>query len=100
MSNEEISFHQLATDNAVKCKKKSWIPITDSLISLLWRILMSDIWKVRHTVKSTDPTIVASATIYSGNVVRMVQVVSDEAGAVYAEHWKQKRRKKNENRTA
>lgn len=38
-------------------------------------------WKCKddHTVKRNDPTIVASATTYSGKVVRMVQVVSDEA---------------------
>lgn len=39
------------------------------------------------TEKSTDPTMVARATTYSGNVVRIVQVVSDAAFAVYAEHW-------------
>lgn len=37
-------------------------------------------------MKSTDPTIVARATTYSGNVVRMVHVFSDAALAVYAEH--------------
>lgn len=40
-----------------------------------------------HTVKSTDPTIVARATTYSGKVARIVQVVSEEALAEYAEHW-------------
>lgn len=35
--------------------------------------------KEKHTVKRIDPTIVASATTYSGKEVRMVQVVSDAA---------------------
>ena len=35
----------------------------------------------KHTEKRTDPTIVARATTYSGKVVRIVQVVSDEAFA-------------------
>jgi hypothetical protein len=39
-----------------------------------------------NIVKSTDPTIVARATTYSGNVVRMDHVFSDAALAVYAEH--------------
>jgi hypothetical protein len=43
-----------------------------------------------HTAKSTDPTIVARATTYSGNVARMVQVFSEEAFARYAEHCNQK----------
>lgn len=43
---------------------------------------------MEHTVKSTDPTIVASATTYSGKVVCIVQVVSEEAGAPYASHWR------------
>lgn len=38
-------------------------------------------------MKSTDPTIVARATTYSGKVARIVQVVSEEALAEYAEHW-------------
>jgi len=38
------------------------------------------------TAKSTDPTIVARATIYSGKVDRMVHVFSDEGLAEYAEH--------------
>jgi hypothetical protein len=46
-----------------------------------------------HTAKSTDPTIVARATTYSGNVARMVQVFSEEAFARYAEHCKQKIKK-------
>lgn len=40
------------------------------------------------TVKSTDPAIVARATTYSGKEVRIVHVVSDEALAEYAEHWR------------
>lgn len=43
-----------------------------------------------HTVKSTDPTIVARATTYSGNVAFIFQVDSEEALAGYAEHWKYK----------
>lgn len=39
------------------------------------------------TENSTDPTIVARATTYSGKVVRIVHVFSDEAFAVYAEHY-------------
>lgn len=39
------------------------------------------------TAKSTDPTIVARATTYSGNVVRIVHVFSDEALVVNAEHY-------------
>ena len=39
-------------------------------------------------MKRTDPTMVARATTYSGKVARMVHVVSDEALAEYAEHWK------------
>lgn len=42
--------------------------------------------KITSTVKSTDPTIVARATTYSGKVERIVQVVSEEALAAYAEH--------------
>jgi hypothetical protein len=38
------------------------------------------------TAKSTDPTIVARATTYSGKVARIVQVFSDEGLAEYAEH--------------
>lgn len=38
------------------------------------------------TAKSTDPTIVARATTYSGKVDRMVHVFSDEGLAEYAEH--------------
>jgi hypothetical protein len=51
-----------------------------------------------HTAKSTDPTIVARTTTYSGNVARMVQVFSEEAFARYAEHCNQKiKNEKNEN---
>lgn len=39
-----------------------------------------------HTMKSTDPAIVARATTYSGKVACIVQVVSEEALAEYAEH--------------
>ena len=42
--------------------------------------------EVKLTVKSTDPTMVARATTYSGNVARIVQVVWELAGAVLAEH--------------
>lgn len=42
--------------------------------------------EVKLTVKSTDPTMVARATTYSGNVARIVQVVCEFAGAVLAEH--------------
>lgn len=48
------------------------------------------------TEKSTDPTMVARATTYSGNVVRWVHVFSDEAGAVYAEHFYKKERERNQ----
>lgn len=51
------------------------------------RVNNKDLTK-RLTVKSTDPTIVARATTYSGKAVRIVQVVSDEAGAPYASHWR------------
>lgn len=44
---------------------------------------------IKHTVKRTDPTIVARATTYSGKEVRIVQVVSEEAGAPYASHWRE-----------
>ena len=44
-------------------------------------------WQDSHTVKRTDPTIVARVTTYSGKVVRMDHIVSDEALAVYAEDW-------------
>lgn len=47
-----------------------------------------------HTEKSTDPTIVARATTYSGKVVRIVHVFSDEGEAAKAEHCKQKRKKR------
>jgi len=43
-------------------------------------------------VKSTDPTIVARATIYSGKVARIVHVFSDEGLAEYAEHWTKNKR--------
>lgn len=39
-------------------------------------------------MKSTEPTIVARATTYSGKVVRIVHVVSEEALAEYAEHYR------------
>lgn len=39
-----------------------------------------------YTEKSTDPTIVARATTYSGKVVRIVHVFSDVSFAKYAEH--------------
>lgn len=42
--------------------------------------------KEEHTVKRIDPATVARATTYSGKVVRIVHVVSDEGLAVYAEH--------------
>ena len=42
--------------------------------------------EVKLTVKSTDPTMVARATTYSGNVARIVQVVWELGGAVLAEH--------------
>ena len=48
------------------------------------------------TAKSTDPTIVASATTYSGKVVRMVHVFSDDALAEQAEHWLQDNAKEDE----
>lgn len=43
------------------------------------------------TVKSTDPTMVARATTYSGKVVRMVHVFFDASLAVYAAHCRYKR---------
>ena len=46
-----------------------------------------------HTAKRTDPTIVARATTYSGNVTRIVHVFSEEAFARYAEHCKQQIKK-------
>lgn len=49
------------------------------------------------TAKSTDPTIVASATTYSGKVVRMVHVFSDEGLAENAEHWFEDNGGKKEN---
>lgn len=36
----------------------------------------------KPTVKSTDPTMVARATTYSGKLVRIVQVFSEVAGAI------------------
>lgn len=51
-------------------------------------LVLDNYYEVGHTVKRKDPAIVASATTYSGNVVRMVQVDSDEALAEYAEHCK------------
>lgn len=38
------------------------------------------------TIKRKDPAIVARATAYSGKVVRILHVVSDEGFAEYAEH--------------
>jgi hypothetical protein len=46
------------------------------------------------TAKSTDPTIVARATTYSGKVDRMVHVFSDEGLAEYAEHCEVQRGQK------
>lgn len=48
--------------------------------------------KNEHTEKSTDPTMVARATTYSGKVARIVHVFSDEALAEYAEHWKREQK--------
>lgn len=47
------------------------------------------IFKNELTAKSTDPTMVARATTYSGKVVRIVQVFSEAALAVNAEHYKE-----------
>lgn len=61
---------------------------------------MSDATKTLRnelTAKSTDPTMVARATTYSGNVVRIVHVFSEEELAEYAEHcteWDIKQRQK------
>lgn len=52
-----------------------------------------EIIKKFNTEKRTDPTIVARATTYSGKVVRIVHVFSDEALAVYAEHCIQRENK-------
>lgn len=43
---------------------------------------------MEHTEKSTEPTIVARATTYSGKVARCVQVVSDDEFPTNAEHCK------------
>lgn len=55
------------------------------------------VFKDELTAKSTDPTMVARATTYSGKVVRIVHVFSEEALAEYAEHCEKwdKTRKKN-----
>lgn len=72
----------MTTSTKVKtyCKKAQ----TDQLF--LESSLGINVEKITSTVKSTDPTIVARATTYSGKVERIVQVVSEEALAAYAEH--------------
>lgn len=50
------------------------------------RVLYTSFMNNELTEKSTDPTIVARATTYSGKVDRMVHVFSDEGLAEYAEH--------------
>ena len=52
-----------------------------------------------NTEKRTDPTIVARATTYSGKVVRIVHVFSDEALAEYAEHCKKWKKTQEKNCT-